>query len=233
MNPQARQTRPSSLPRVPRLASLSLAVLGGLSLAACGGMAPQANQGSAATQNASPMVNAEQPLNPYAKTVAQAGTAPVGVFSQASLPAPIQVPPGHRVAWETVGVGEITYECRDKANMPGQTEWVFVGPKATLNDRQGRAVGRYWGPPATWAANDGSQVTATQVAVAPAGAGNLPYQLVRANPATGAGALVGVTYIQRVALKGGVAPATPCTAGNKGQQVIVPYQADYIFWKAV
>ncbi|KAF1021173.1 MAG: hypothetical protein GAK30_02067 [Paracidovorax wautersii] len=231
MNPKARQPRPSRLPHAPRLALLSLAALAGLSLVACGGMTPQANQGSAATQNANPMVNAEQPLNPYARTVAQAGTT--STFSQASLPAPIQVPADHRVAWETVGVGEITYECRDKANMPGQTEWVFVGPKATLNDRQGRAVGRYWGPPATWAANDGSQLTATQVAVAPSGAGNLPYQLVRANPATGAGALVGVTYIQRVALKGGVAPAAPCMAGNKGQQAVVPYQADYIFWKAV
>jgi hypothetical protein len=39
------------------------------------------------------------------------------------------------VMLETVGVGEITYECRDKANTPGQTEWTFVGPKAVLNDR--------------------------------------------------------------------------------------------------
>ncbi|MFX5142152.1 DUF3455 domain-containing protein, partial [Acinetobacter baumannii] len=83
-----------------------------------------------------------------------------------------------------------------------KTEWVFAGPNAVLNDRNGRAVGKYYGPPATWEATDGSKLTATQLAVAPAGDGNLPYQLVKANPAMGNGALTGVTYIQRVALKG-------------------------------
>lgn len=153
-------------------------------------------------------------------------------FSQAMLPAPVQVPAGHRVSTETVGVGEITYECRDKANMPGQTEWVFVGPKAVLNDRSGKAVGKYYGPPATWEANDGSKLTGAQIAVAPSGPTSLPYQLVKANPAVGSGAMSGVTYIQRVALKGGVAPATACTTVNKGAQEAVRYQADYIFWKA-
>jgi hypothetical protein len=35
-----------------------------------------------------------------------------------------------------------------------------------------------------------------------------------------------------VALKGGVAPSTACTTANKGQQEVVKYQADYIFWAA-
>ena len=161
-----------------------------------------------------------------------APSAPGTMFSQDSLPVAIQVPAGNRVAMETVGVGEITYECRDKANAPGQTEWVFVGPSAVLNDRSGNKVGTYFGPPATWASNDGSRLTATQLAVAPAGTGNLPYQLVKANPAMGAGAMAGVTYIQRVALKGGVAPASACSPANKGERQIVTYQADYIFWKA-
>ncbi len=76
-------------------------------------------------------------------------------------------------------------------------------------------------------------MTATQLAVAPAGEGNLPLQLVKANPAMGTGAMTGVAYIQRVALRGGVAPATPCTAASKGAREQVRYQADYIFWKAV
>ena len=62
-------------------------------------------------------------------------------FSQQGLPAAIQVPAGNKVAMETVGIGEITYECRDKANAPGQTEWVFVGPNAVLNDRSGKTGG--------------------------------------------------------------------------------------------
>ncbi len=158
---------------------------------------------------------------------------PMGsTYSQDTLPESIRVPAGHAVAWETVGSGDITYECRDKANTPGQTEWVFVGPKAVLKDRSGRAVGSYYGPPATWESNDGSRLTGTQLAVAPAGAGNLPYQLVKANPAMGQGALSGVTHIQRVALQGGVAPASECSTGTRGKRETVAYQADYIFWKA-
>jgi hypothetical protein len=153
-------------------------------------------------------------------------------YTQTELPPSVQVPAGHRVALETVGVGEITYECKAKTGMEGQSEWVFVGPNAALNDRQGKQMGKYYGPPATWEAMDGSKLTGTQVAVAPSGTGNLPYQLVKANPAVGTGAMSGVTYIQRVALKGGVAPQTPCMPAGIGQRSVVKYQADYIFWKA-
>lgn len=153
-------------------------------------------------------------------------------YSQDGLPDAVKVPAGNKVALETVGAGEITYECRDKANTVGQMEWVFVGPMAALNDRSGKQVGTYYGPPATWQSTDGSRVTGTQVAVAPAGAGNIPYQLVKANPAVGAGSMNGVTYIQRVALKGGVAPSSECSAATKGKRETVKYQADYIFWKA-
>lgn len=154
------------------------------------------------------------------------------MYSQDALPPTVQVPAGHRIAMQTVGTGDITYECRVKKDMAGQFEWVFVGPEAVLSDRSGKAVGKYFGPPATWASNDGSKVTATQLAVAPAGAGNIPFQLVKANPAMGSGAMTGVTYIQRVATKGGVAPASACSAGNAGSKEVVKYQADYIFWKA-
>lgn len=153
-------------------------------------------------------------------------------FSQSMLPAAVQVPAGHRVAMETVGVGRITYECREKAGMAGPFEWVFAGPEATLQDRSGRRLGRYFGPPATWALDDGSSLTGTQLAVAPAEPGSIPLQLVKANPVMGAGALAGVTHIQRVATKGGVAPALPCGAAEKGRREVVNYQADYIFWKA-
>lgn len=158
-------------------------------------------------------------------------TVPVA-YAQTDLPDSIKVPDGHKVALETVGVGEITYECRDKVNAAGQTEWTFVGPKAVLNDRSGKQVGTYFGPPATWQAKDGSKITGTQLAVAPSGTGDLPYQLVKANPAEGKGAMSNVSYIQRVAVKGGVAPMTECTAENKGKREVVKYQADYIFWAA-
>ena len=158
------------------------------------------------------------------------------MFSQAALPDAVKVPAGHAVVMETVGVGEITYECKAKAGptaMAGEFEWAFVGPKAVLNNRSGRPVGSYYGPPATWQAADGSRITGAQLAVAPSSAGNIPLQLVKANPAMGAGAMMGISHIQRVATKGGVAPAMACAAANMGQKQVVSYQADYIFYKAM
>ena len=164
------------------------------------------------------------------------GSAPAAMmskpFSQEALPDAVKVPAGNLVALETTGVGEITYECRAKANAPGAFEWAFVGPQADLKSRAGAKLGTYFGPPATWAAADGSKITGAQVAVSPLGAGNIPAQLVKANPASGAGAMNGITFIQRVATQGGVAPASPCDAGAVGRKEIVKYQADYIFWKA-
>ena len=155
------------------------------------------------------------------------------MYSQASLPAAVQVPAGNKVAMETVGVGEITYQCNPKKDMADQFEWVFVGPDAKLNDRGGKQIGKYYGPPATWENMDGSKLTATQVAVAPGASGSIPLQLVKANPAMGSGAMNGVTYIQRVSTQGGVAPSMPCAAGNVGAKQTVKYQADYIFYKAM
>jgi len=145
---------------------------------------------------------------------------------------PIRVPTGHSMVMQTVGAGQLLYECKLKANTTDAHEWTFVGPTATLMDRSGKTVGKYYGPPATWESLDGSKVTATQVAIAPGGAGNIPLQLVKANPAQGSGSMSGITYIQRVATKGGAAPGTPCSGANAGAKQTVEYQADYLFWKA-
>jgi len=174
-------------------------------------------------------------LAPIALLAACAGMSPSAMmksYDQNALPDAVKVPAGHRVAVETVGVGEITYECRAKANAADTFEWVFVGPKADLNSRAGSKLGSYYGPPATWASGDGSAITGTQLATAPGGTGNIPMQLVKANPASGAGAMNGVTYVQRVATRGGVAPASVCNSSAAGRKEIVKYQADYIFWKA-
>lgn len=167
-----------------------------------------------------------------AACAAPSGPAMVA-FSQAALPDAVKVPAGNRVALESVGAGDITYECRVKTGMAGQFEWAFVGPDAALSDRSGKRIGKYYGPPATWEAMDGSKITGAQVAVSPASAGSIPLQLVKANPAMGAGAMQGVTYIQRVATQGGVAPSAACDSSSMGQKQIVKYQADYIFWRAV
>ena len=90
-------------------------------------------------------------------------------------------------------------------------------------------MGKYYGGP-TWETGDGSKITGKQVGVAPASAGNIPFQLVKTEP--GSGALKDVTYIQRVNTKGGVAPSDACTEATKGAKKTVPYSADYVFYKA-
>ena len=148
----------------------------------------------------------------------------------ASLPEPVRVPAGHVETMESVGVGEITYECREKKDMAGAFEWVFVAPVAVLNDMQNKPVGKYYAGP-TWEANDGSKVTGKQVAIAPASPGNIPLQLVKAEPAMGKGAMTGVSYIQRLETKGGVAPAASCDMATKGAKQQVKYQSKYVFYK--
>jgi hypothetical protein len=150
-------------------------------------------------------------------------------IDNAALPEPVRVPAGQKPMMLASGVGDITYECREKKDMAGQYEWAFIGPMATLYARDRKAVGTYYAGP-TWESSDGSKVTGKQVAVAPAGAGNIPLQLVKAEPATGAGAMSGVRYIQRVNTKGGVAPSLVCDAGAKGKRQTVAYEADYVFY---
>jgi hypothetical protein len=165
----------------------------------------------------------------FAVLLATAGTTFAAV-DNASLPEPVRVPAGNSIKLETLGTGEITYECREKKDAAGTFEWAFVVPVATLWDMQQKNIGKYYGGP-TWESMDGSKVTGKQVAVAPASAGNIPLQLVKADPAMGSGAMTGVTYIQRLETKGGVAPSAACNAAAAGTKQQVAYQAKYVFYK--
>ena len=148
----------------------------------------------------------------------------------ADVPGPVQPPAGQKAAMTWTGSGELTYECRAKADDAAAFEWAFVAPDARLTDARTRsATGKYYAGP-TWEAADGSRITGKQVGVAPASAGNIPFQLVKAEGGTGA--MKDVTYIQRVNTKGGVAPADACNASMKGAKKTVPYSADYVLYKA-
>lgn len=147
------------------------------------------------------------------------------------VPAAIAVPAGNKVALTSVGIGDLTYECRVKTSAAGAFEWAFVGPVAVLYDGKKAPIGKYYAGP-TWESNDGSKVTGKQLAVSP-NPGAIPLQLVQANPATGAGAMTGVTYIQRLNTVGGTAPTDACGADNLAAKKTVKYQADYIFYKAM
>ena len=144
-----------------------------------------------------------------------------------TAPPAVTVPAGNTVFTVLKGAGMLTWEC--KANDTGALVWSGPSPEADLLDKNGANVGKYFGGP-TWAHNDGSKVTGKQLAVSPS-PGNIPLQLVQANPATGDGAMKGVTYIQRLNTVGGTAVGT-CTAANTGAKQQVKYSADYYFYKA-
>lgn len=159
------------------------------------------------------------------------GCSSMPMMGAPDAPAPVAVPSGNKMSMHTVGVGELTYECREKQGAAGTFEWTFVAPTATLWDTsRTKAVGKYYAGP-TWEANDGSRVTGKQLAIAPAKEGAIPLQLVQAAPATGNGVMQGVTYIQRLNTVGGVAPKEPCAAASGGQRRQVKYEADYVFFK--
>ncbi|MFZ2989565.1 DUF3455 domain-containing protein [Ideonella sp.] len=153
------------------------------------------------------------------------------LIDNSALPEAVRAPAGHKQVLASTGSGEITYECRARKDQASAFEWAFVAPVASLKDPAGQTIGRYYAGP-TWEARDGSKVSGKQVAVAPASAGNIPLQLVKADPAVGAGAMQGVSYIQRLATRGGVAPSEACDASLAGQRRQVAYQADYIFDRA-
>ncbi|MEO8486119.1 MAG: DUF3455 domain-containing protein [Betaproteobacteria bacterium] len=153
-----------------------------------------------------------------------------GLAQSMDVPATVMPPAGHKAAMTWTGTGMLTYECRAKADNAAMHEWAFAGPDARLSDAKSMAaMGKYYAGP-TWEANDGGKTTGKQVAMAPAPAGNIPFQLVKAEG--GSGAMKDVTYIQRVNTKGGVAPAMPCDATSMGSKTTVPYSADYVFFKA-
>lgn len=156
--------------------------------------------------------------------------AGAAALSAAEVPAAVAVPAGHKPVLTLKGVGQLAYECRPKAGGIGVHEWAFVGPDATLQDANGKPVGKYYGGP-TWEHNEGGKISGKQLAVAPGAAGAIPLQLVQTTPAVGGGPFEGVTYIQRVNTMGGVAPGSPCTTATVGSKQTVSYSADYVFYK--
>ena len=160
--------------------------------------------------------------------------APPKQYSQDTLPEMIRVPAGHDVLLETTAVGVLNYECKANVSTAGTIGWVLASPKADLLDRNGKTVVAYSGPPATWTHTDGSSVVGSQVAIAPViGGTNLPLQLAKGAPGAASGTLNNVSYIQRIKTKGGQDFSKACTQADLGDKLTLPYQADYIFWKAI
>jgi hypothetical protein len=170
---------------------------------------------------------------------AAAGTTPTEV------PADIEVPAGFKPFLEGHAVGTQNYICAPTA---AGLKWLFIGPQATVFDENGRQFLTHFQSinfqgdaiQATWQhSRDTSAVWARKRTgstdpyyVAPDAIEWLLLEVTGATPGpTDGDKLVPTMLIQRVNTAGGKEPSFPCTAAIVNQRELVPYEADYIFFR--
>jgi hypothetical protein len=167
------------------------------------------------------LVSALASVGVSAQSAAQPDIKPVAQH-QIPAPAAVKVPAGNRMIAAFQGSGVQIYQCVNAA-------WTLFEPAATLSDH-GRPVALHFKGPIWVSTIDGSEVGATAVPGASVPhADAVPELLLKASENRGTGQFSAVTYVQRLATRGGLAPAGPCTDGS---QVSIPYSATYAFWSA-
>jgi Protein of unknown function (DUF3455) len=149
---------------------------------------------------------------------------PAGI-SAALRPAPEEVP-----AFVLGAKGVQIYVCKAKGNEPYEYAWAFVAPEATLAEG-GAVVGRHFAGPTWESSGDKSSAKGAVRERQDGGAGNIPWLRLAATSSEGAGRFAGVTSVLRVATQGGIEPQGGCGVYQVGQEVRVPYTADYYFYK--
>ncbi|HJZ72707.1 MAG TPA: DUF3455 domain-containing protein [Vicinamibacterales bacterium] len=169
-----------------------------------------------------------------------------------SVPPNIEVPPGYTLFFKSRATGTQNYVCLPTAS---GAAWKFIAPQATLFDTFKGTIpvqlathflsanpSENGVPRPTWQHSfDSSRVWGRAIAsstdvnfVEP---GAIPWLLLEAvgvavGPAGGL-FLTQTTFLQRVNTSGGVAPVTGCSqSGDVGALALVPYSADYFFYRA-
>ena len=148
------------------------------------------------------------------------------------VPATLRAPVDQTPFLEARATGVQIYECTSRPEAPNAFTWSLQAPEATLADRWGRTIGRHFAGP-SWELQDGSRVVGEVEARDPGPDPTaIPWLLLRAKSASGAGALSRTQSIQRVRTVGGAAPSVPCTQNQAHAVVRVPYSAAYYFYRA-
>jgi hypothetical protein len=138
----------------------------------------------------------------------------------------IRVEEGNKAYIRTYAIGVQIYRWDGNA-------WVFQAPSANLYADAGfnGKIGFHYGGP-RWESNSGSAVQAARVP----GTGcspdptAIPWLLLKTVTADGPGIFSRVTFIQRVATSGGLAPTLPGL--YVGEEKRIPYTAEYYFYRA-
>jgi hypothetical protein len=155
--------------------------------------------------------------------ISAALTAPLAVAS--AQPAVGIAVPAQTLVATVHAEGAQIYEC--KSDGAGKLVWQFREPIATLF-ADGKTVGRHYAGP-SWELADGSIVVAKVAGrAAGASAGDIPLLKLEVTAQRGAGQLAGVSTIQRLNTRGGVAEGACPSAGAF---LSVAYAADYTFFR--
>jgi hypothetical protein len=136
----------------------------------------------------------------------------------------LQVRAGNKVAFHVYASGVQVYRWTG-------TNWAFVGPVANLfadHNYRGQVGTHYAGP--TWESNSGSKVVARRLEGCSPDPSAIPWLLLETVSSDGPGIFNGVTYVQRVNTRGGLAPTTP--GSFAGEEAKVPYTTEYYFYRA-
>jgi len=143
------------------------------------------------------------------------------------VPQELRPPSNEQLLLQVHAKGDQVYTCKEGVT---QFAWTLKGPEAQLTDKDGKPFGKHYAGP-TWEANDGSRITGKAAAnAASPDSDSIPWLLVKVVSHSGEGVLARVTSIQRIKTKGGQAPASGCDSAHAGQDVRIPYTADYLFY---
>jgi hypothetical protein len=136
--------------------------------------------------------------------------------------------PAKLPAIEAFGKGVQIYTCKA---VNGAYAWSLKAPDASLLDAKGQVIGKHFAGP-SWQANDGSVVVGELLNASPApNAGAIPWLVLHAKSHSGSGDMATVQYVVRTRTEGGVAPSSGCDAAHAGNEVRVPYNAVYLFFR--
>ena len=143
------------------------------------------------------------------------------------IPQQLQPAANEQLLLQVHAKGDQIYSCQqsDKGFV-----WGLKAPDAQLFDKDGKPFGKHFAGP-SWEAKDGSRVTGKAIVNVPSpDADSIPWLLVDVMSHEGEGVLSRATTIRRLNTKGGKAPASGCDSAHAGQEVRVPYSADYLFY---
>jgi hypothetical protein len=141
-----------------------------------------------------------------------------------TIPAKL-VPPADAVKIDSFsGKGVQIYSC---TVLGTATQWTLKAPEAQLTDGSGVFFAKHYAGP-TWEAADGSKAVGKLLETVPAPqTGAIPWLLLSAT-SSGAGALSGTRFVQRInTAGGGLSGACP----KPGAEERVPYSAEYVFYR--